>query len=108
MIDLYDENLPDNIVPFGATLYCWAYDKFKKYHLDEEESDWEKHFELLIKKFNLEKNHTRLLFVLIILFKMYFIEYKIKEEDEDNEEKIKLFMQEAERRISNVLFHSTF
>ena len=39
---------------------------------------------------------------------MYFIEYKIKEEDEDNEEKIKLFMQEAERRISNVLFHSTF
>ncbi len=108
MIDLYDENLPENIVPWGATLYSWAYAEFEKYYSDEEESPWEKHFDVLAKKFNMEQDHTRLIFVLIILFKMYFIEFKIKEEDEDDEEKINIFMQEAERRISNVLFHSRF
>ena len=107
MIDLNDNNLPENIIPWGSTLLNWAFAQPEIY--EQGYTPWEKHFDQLLEKFQLEKNPTKLTLALIIILKMYFVELKFDEEESENEEeKIKIFMEEAEGRINKVLSPSAF
>ena len=102
MIDLNDNSLPENIVPWGSALLNWTFAQPETY--EEGYTPWEKHFDRLLEKFHLAEDPTKLTFALIILLKMYFVELKFDEEESENEEeKIKIFMEEAEGRINKVL-----
>ena len=84
MIDLNDNSLPENIVPWGSALLNWTFAQPETY--EEGYTPWEKYFDRLLEKFHLAEDPTKLTFALIILLKMYFVELKFDEEESENEE----------------------